>query len=178
MNKTIGLDIDGVVYNYHEALYSYFRTEKNYDKGYAEFWLKYIPSLSGDVQDYFISIPMIYEMIAPRTDILKILEKIANKAEIFYITSRSTDLALVTERYFRKGRFPYNHNLVFTNKKDIACLRNGITDFVDDFVSHFVSCSRVCNSYLMNKPWNLDAVVDNDKRVRSLDDFYIKVFGQ
>ena len=38
MTKVLGLDLDGVIYPWHEAVYEYFRLYKNYTGSFNKLW--------------------------------------------------------------------------------------------------------------------------------------------
>lgn len=175
MGKVIGLDVDGVIYRYHEALYTFCQYELNYDGTFEEFWLEYIPSCSKEKQDYLIGLPIPYETSIPSKEVIEFLNYANEHADIYYITHRPDDLERITRRYFRRYNFPQQDNLFITGDKVTACRYLGVTHFLDDFVKHVKSVDGIADAYLMAKPWNKE--FQNDfKTVHSLKEFQERVF--
>lgn len=171
-NMILGLDLDGVVYDYHSCLYTYCQYTFDYDGSYLDFWLNYFPNLPSEKQEYLVSIPMLYEMRIPDSFVMGFLEKSKRVfSEIFYVTGRGNDLKVVTERYLKKYDFPFYDNVIITRNKGLWCSNLQITHFIDDFPCHVISASRVCDAYLLNRPWNSDFVGDVN-RIASLNEFW------
>ncbi len=176
MNKIIGLDLDGPLYDWHSAVHTYFQYECNYCGDYQTFWLDYIPSLSKEKQDYIVSLPFLYETQIPPKNVTDFLEYCATHSDgIYYITNRPIEVERVTIRYFRRYKFPYPDNIIFTGDKVTACRYVGATHFLDDFVKHIKAVSAVCDSYLMAKPWNRE-FQNSYNTVYGLRDFQERVF--
>ena len=177
MEKVVlGLDIDGVLYDFHSALYTYYQYEMNYGGTYREFWLDFIANKSEEEQKYIMEIPIPYEMIAPSLQVLEFLSYAQNKADIYYITSRSPELERITRRYFRRYDFPFQDNLFMNSDKITTCRYLGITHFLDDHVKHVKKVASVANAYLMAKLWNTDSQ-EELKTVHSLREFKELVFN-
>lgn len=175
-NVVLGLDLDGVLYDWHDAVFTYFQYEMGYSEDYLSFWTKYIPSLSKEKQDYIVSIPILYETKIPSSSIMEFLKFASeNAGSIYYITSRALELDRITRRYIRKYDFPFQDNLIFTNDKATACRLYGVTHFLDDFVIHVKSTSKVAESYLMAKPWNKE-YQEELPTVFSLKEFKERIF--
>lgn len=176
MGKIIlGLDLDGVLYDYHSALYTFCQYELNYNGTYEEFWLDYFPACSKEKQDYLIGLPIPYETSIPSKQIIEFLEFANLRAEICYITFRPIELERITKRFLRRNNFPQQYNLYITGDKATACRYLGVTHFLDDHVKHVKAVSAVADAYLMAKLWNKD--FQNDyKTVHSLKEFQEGVF--
>lgn len=177
MKIRLGLDLDGVCYDWHTALHTYYQYIMGYAGDYRAFWTEFFPSLPKSKQEYIVSIPIPYDSQVPSETVTSFLDFAKDKAEIYYITSRLPELESITRRYIKRYDFPFQDNLIFSQDKASSCSILGITHFLDDFARHVIPCSKVCNSYLMNKLWNLDAEGDFT-RVYGLGDFREKVFGE
>lgn len=177
MRICLGLDLDGCIYDYHNALYTFCQYEFNYNGTYEEFWLNYIQNISKEKQDFLIGLPMPYETSIPSKEIIDFLEFCNKNAdEIYYITHRPDDLERVTRRYFRRYNFPQQDNLFITGDKATACRYLEVTHFIDDFPKHVKAVNGIADTYLMAKPWNRE--FQNDyKTVYSLKEFQEKVFN-
>lgn len=167
----VGLDLDGVVYKYHEAAYDYFVGIGMYDKGFVSFWTEFIPSLSDEEQDYIISIPFLYESYAINSEALEYLNKLSEIADLYYITARHNELRRVTERWLRKNKIPQDYNLVMTKDKASYIKLLKISYFVDDFISQVENVGNFCNSMLFAQPWNREKQ-NILPTVRSIKEFY------
>lgn len=177
MGKIIlALDCDGVLYPYHESLYTFCQYELNYCGTFEDFWLDYIQNASKERQDYLIGLPIPYETSVPTKEVIEFLSYANENAQIYYITHRPEELERITRRYFRRYNFPQQDNLFITGDKVTACRYLGVTHFVDDFVKHVKAVSAVADAYLMAKPWNKE--FQNDfKTVHSLREFQERVFN-
>jgi len=177
MNRVVlGLDIDGVLYPFHEALYTYFQYEMNYVGTYQEFWLDYIPSMDLEKQKIVMSNPIPYDMILPSVQVMEFLSYAKDNSEIYYITHRPDELERITRRYFKRYDFPFQDNLIFTGDKVTACRLYGITHFIDDFVNQVERVSAVADAYLMSRIHNRD-YQDGLKIVHNLKEFKEIVFN-
>lgn len=178
MNKIIlGIDIDGPLYDYHSALYTYCQYELNYGGTFEEFWLDYIYNASNERQDYLIGLPIPYETSIPSSRVMEFLNYAKDNADIYYITHRPLDLERITRQYFKRYDFPYPDNLFMTGDKVTCCRYLGVTHFLDDFASQVEKVSAVADAYLFAKPWNRE-YQDKLKTVYSLREFRERVFEQ
>lgn len=173
---TLGLDLDGVLYDFHSALYTYYQYEMNYGGTYQQFWLDYIPSLNKERENYIMSIPIPYETSIPSPRIREFLDYIKDRCEAYYITHRPEELERITRKYLRDYSFPFQDNLIMTGDKVTACRLYGVTHFIDDFANQVEKVSAVADAYLMAKPWNID-YQDKLKTVHSLKEFRRIVFN-
>jgi uncharacterized HAD superfamily protein len=176
MKIVLGLDLDGCLYPWHEAVYTYQQYMCGYSKSFNEFWdeVQFWPK---EKQDYLVSLPFLYETQVPLESTTKFLEFCKENAdEIYYITHRPPELERITKRYFRRYDFPYQDNLFITGDKATACRYLGVTHFLDDHVKHIQAVNGIADTYLMAKPWNKE-FQDEFKTVRSLNEFKERVFS-
>lgn len=172
----LGLDLDGVLYPWHETLYTFYQYEMGYQEDFRTFWLEYIPSLPKEKQDYIVGLPVPYDMRIPDKETISFLELAKSKSEeIFYITYRPEELERITKRYFRRYDFPCPHNLVMTGDKTTACRYYGVTHFIDDFPSNIENIKGFADVYLMAKPWN-EPFQGDYQTVHSLREFAERIF--
>ena len=173
----LGLDLDGVLYDWHDACYVYHQYELGYNGTYKEFWLEFFPSLSQERRNYIITIDTLYDTKVPHKSVMDFLEYCEeNSHAIYYLTSRSTDLERITRRYLSRNNFPSQDNLVMTVDKASACRLFGVTHFLDDFTKQVEAVSKVTNAYLMAKMWNRNAH-NRLPTVHSLEEFRQQVFA-
>ena len=177
-NKVIlGLDLDGVLYDWHDACYVYHQYELDYGGTYRQFWTEYFPSLTQERRNYLVSIDTLYDTKVPTQSVMDFLEFCERSSDaVYYLTSRSKDLERITRRYLSRNNFPSQDNLVMTTDKASACRLFGVTHFLDDFTQQVESVSKVTNAYLMAKLWNKDAQ-HRLPTVHSLEEFRQQVFA-
>lgn len=177
MSKIIlGLDMDGVLYDFHDSLFIYYQYELNYQGTYEQFWMDYIPSLSKERQDLIMEIPIPYETRVAPKEVISFLEYASdNVDELFYITHRPLSLERITRRYLRRSNFPFQDNLFMTGDKLTTSRYLGVTHFLDDHVKHVKSVGTVADAYLMAKPWNKE-FHESLPTVKNLREFQDRVF--
>ena len=152
--KRIGLDLDGVLYNWHSSLYDYYRLYMNFQGTFNDFWTSGVTSFSTETWTYLLGIDTLYSNRFPTADCINFLEAIKNRFEIYYITSRPKSIKLTTEQYLRRFKFPFNENLIFNDNKVNVARLLGLSYAVDDRASQIESLSKVTTAIIVAKPWN------------------------
>lgn len=171
----IGLDIDGVIYPYHDVVYRYFIEEKGYKDSYHHFWTVDWWLLSKETQDYIVSLPFLYDAVIPSSCVMESLLKLTTLGELYYVTSRSgSDIEGVTRKFFNFFDPPFKQNLMFDHDKASVCRLYSIDYFLDDFPEHVSKLESVTNAYLMNQAHNAGKR-EGHKTVSSLKEFYEKI---
>lgn len=156
MTKILGLDLDGVLYGWHNAVYDYVKLYRGYTESYTKFWSEDYKNLTSEMWEFLTTIDIFYSSQMPTDDCLKFINDAANKFDIFYVTSRPAYVKLTTEQYLRKYNFPFQENLIFTQNKVNEARRYGIDYFVEDMPENAIKLSKVTNVILMAQPWNKD----------------------
>lgn len=168
----IGLDLDGVVYPWHEEMYRYFQENRGYSKDIREFWLKDKHLVTA----YHVSIPFLYLSTTPREDVLHYISKLAELGELFYITARHPDLRRVTEKFFQNYQLPFKENLIFDEDKANHVRLNRIDYFLDDMPKHVDKLLGLTDVYLYEVTHNLNQR-QGYKTVGSFRQFYEIITG-
>jgi Uncharacterized conserved protein len=163
----VGIDLDGVVYPWHETIHRYFVENKGYEKDIKEFWLKDKHLIT----DYYVTIPFLYNNTTPRKDVLEYLPKIAELGEIYYITSRHPDLWQVTKKFFQFYDLPFKENVIFDGDKATQVRLLKIDYFLDDMPKNIDSLSGITNAYLFHCVHNLEQR-EGYKTVANMKEFY------
>lgn len=140
----IGLDLDGVVYPWHDSIYRYFQEYKGYSEDIGTFWLKDRHLIS----EYYVTMPLNYLDQIPSRDILDNVPLIAELGEIYYITARHPDLWWATEKFFDMYQLPFKENIVYAVDKATAIRLHGIDIFLDDFPSNVEAVQSLTDAYL------------------------------
>lgn len=166
----IGLDIDGVVYPWHYSVYRYFTEFYNFSGTEESFW-DYFRTFSKERQDYFVSIPTLYNDTIPSACIKDAIVLLSGLGELFYVTSRNLELATITQKFFNFMDLPFKENLVFEKDKSTFSRLNRLDYFLDDLPENVTNLSKVTNAYLMCVPHNRNQR-DGFNTVGSIKEFY------
>jgi len=173
--EKIGLDMDGVLYPWNEALYTYFRIYKGFSGTQFEF-SKILPlgrDSLGTLDDAFIGylagIEYLYGTMIPLKSMLESLRRIAKTYEVFYITARPKNARITTEKYLNSYGFPFPNNLILSRNKGVEARVLGLSFFVDDKPKHLDQISKETISFLFLQPWN-EAYKNKYPTIRSIQE--------
>jgi len=150
----IGLDLDGVLYDWHRPVYNYMTIYKGVKESYEEFWHHY-KDYEEDLK-YLVTLVDLYDKTIPTKETLKTLSIINGGGHtIHYITSRPEDATLITERYVNRW-YPQAMNLTVTRNGDKPnYIRLYKLDFyVNDRMEENLKLKDVCKIILFRQPWN------------------------
>lgn len=172
----LGLDFDGVLYDWHSAVHTYFQYEMGYEGSYHDFWSTYMNSLSKERQDYLVRLPLLCDATIPSQRVMDFLEFASQHSDIYYITSRPVEVEAITRKYMKKYDFPFQDNLFVTNDKATVCRYVGVTHFLDDQAKNLVNIAPIADAYLFAKLWNKE-YREEYKVVYSLKEFQEAVFN-
>lgn len=169
----IGFDLDGVLVDWHNALLSELRCFGSFYNTMQDLIL----GMSSRKFDFFTSLPFLYTRPVPNKRDLEILDKIASKHEIFYITARPESARLSTENYLHRYKFPFSHNLIMVNgiTKSNAINDNNIVLFLEDrpeFIEEILANSSGCLPVLFSREWNIG--FNYSHTVSSVEEFFIR----
>jgi uncharacterized HAD superfamily protein len=153
--ESIAFDLDGVLYPWDEALYTYYRVYKGYTGTQYEFSFA-LNTFPEEELEYLCTISHIYEAITPDKKLLISLNNIAKRYNIFYITARPECARKATEDYLKNYRFPFSENLILTKSKGIIARLLNLTYFVDDREFYVEDAAKVSTAFLFERPWNID----------------------
>lgn len=173
----LGLDMDGVLYDWHDAVYTYYQSLKGYEGAYYEFWTEKIKTFSPEDWDYLVSLPFLYTCKIPTDRIMNFLDYCASRAEIYYITNRPDSVSRITKNYIKNSGFPYPDNVFITDRKDTICRYAGITHFLDDLEKNILAVENLTNAFLLARVYN-QTYRDKYKTVYGLNEFKEAVFNE
>lgn len=174
----IGIDIDDTICKTWKHIKPLFKKEFHVDSKTLRD-NSYSRALNINEEQYYefyknkISPLMMY--IPIKKDAKKYINKLSEKHEIYFITSRS-DFDLInpyelTKSYLDKNGFKYNKLLINSLKKDEVCMQHKIDLFIDDSVKHCTSVSKLgIPVLLINAPYNKK--VRKFKRVFNFKEIY------
>jgi len=159
-NKTIVLDIDGVIANFEEEFCERFGCENrhlyNLEQRYPD---------QADLINEFVNAESTYEHLVPIFGgTLLTRQAYYSDWYVLLMTSRPRHLAQITKEWLEGFHIPY-HEMWFANQKAAAIEdynkmypRRQAIRFVDDSPKAAVEVSRVYGmiTYVYDQPWNQD----------------------
>lgn len=154
--KVLGLDLDGVIYKWHTAVYEYFRLYRNYLGSYNDFWSKDYLSVSEETWEFITNIDYLYSCINPDQDCRDFLENVQERFEIYYVTSRPVYVKLTTEQFLKRFKFPFQENLIFCTDKVNIARKIQADYFIEDMPRHIEGLSKVTKVIVMAQPYNIE----------------------
>lgn len=149
------LDLDDVVYPFSRAMYTELVVHWNLTKDFFEFWEDAENQYSYNMWDNLVRIESVYSAIPMKKEDMDLIKKLAEKFDIFYITSRPKEVELATRNYLKRFNFPCQENLIFTRDKGLVCNSIGITLAVEDMlhnIKNLIKCG--IPTVMMVQPWN------------------------
>jgi len=173
----IGLDVDGVIYPFHEITIEHAKsmnliskdcTTKEFfgDNGIFESW--------GSIRkENLLNNPTLYDKPpVGKLFNLDILHKLAKNNILSYITSRPKNLSFLTKFWFFKYDLPYWNNVFISDHDKSDLVKRVSCDiFVDDrpfFLDQLLHLDIPL--YIINKPWNVTYTNSKIKRLNNLYD--------
>jgi uncharacterized HAD superfamily protein len=177
MNKPkLALDLDGVLYPWHIALYNELFIHDKVTCDYYTFWKSEYKKYNNLWWENQIRVPFLYSTQIPSKETLETLEQLDKCYEIYYISARPQEVKLVTEQYLAKYEFPQRENLVFTSNKGLYCNAHNIHIAIEDQVHHICSLlANEVNVIAVRHPYNEEdlvklgcPVVDTFSQVRGI----------
>lgn len=154
--NNIGLDLDGVLYNWHIAVYDYFVLNKNYTGTFNDFWTTEYKSFSKEDWEYLTNVDIFYSSQFPTEECKVFLSELQKKFEIFYITGRPKSVKTTTEQFLKKHNFPFQENLIFTDDKIVSARRYMLCLCVDDRPEILTGLQTVADVVMIAQPYNID----------------------
>jgi len=165
----IGIDIDEVVTEYIVELLSYLEKTRNKKINYEDIFnydLKEIFNMNskevGNLIKEHTKDDVIYNL--DLVDKAKeSLDKLKEKHNIFFITSRHLDNKQATFYFFKKHFPEHNFKIIFSSdawengnkSKAEICEDLGIDIFIEDNPNYVLDCAKKgVKCFLFNKPWN------------------------
>ncbi len=152
--ESVGIDLDGVIYPWIEAVCTYFRLYKKYEGTDYNFIKNLDKYITQEDWNYIVTLQDLYSRFSPGFRLLSFLQRLSEKYNIFYITSRPQETRMVTEKYFRDYKFPQKDNLIFSKDKDTYARLLGLQYFIEDSVSNAEKLNNVCVTFLIKTPYN------------------------
>jgi len=154
--KTLGLDLDGVVYLWQEAAFIHVRDFHGYGGTYGDlFTSEYWNNKSEIFKTNIVNIESLYYKFPPSFKTQALFRRLAEKRDIVYITHRYPNLANVTLKFLKDFKYPNPDHVIFSKDKAYDVRLAGCDEFVDDRWVIAQALNNICTSYLMAQPWNV-----------------------
>lgn len=155
MAKVLCLDLDGVCYSWHSAVYEYLKLYKNYTGTKNDLWERDHLKFSAGDWEFLTNIDIFYSSQLPSTDCVTFLNKVESLfSDIYYVTSRPGLVKTTTEQYLRRHKFPFRENLIFESDKVNTARRVKADYFIEDMPRHLSGLSKVTNVIMIAQPYN------------------------
>lgn len=165
----IGLDLDGVLYPFHECTYRFVVNNFNEAESFSDYWLGF-DSKPSIYTNNIINTLVLYDSVDVSPLIKTKLDLLRHGFEFFYITNRPLCTKTVTEKWMRRNRLPNLDNLYLSTSNKLAEVLELNLDFlVDDSASVISTVNNYVNCCLINKVWNLH--LDFNPRYNNLLEF-------
>lgn len=161
MKENIGFDLDGVCYPWQEIVHAYCYSHNITTESNPKiFWTKWKVEHE-DILTDLVNITAFYDNGTPYTGLLNMLERLSEKYNIYYITSRPSNVEEITAKYLFAWGFPDFQNLIFTKDKPQVIKALDIKYYVEDRVELAVAMHPYTKVFLVDKPYNESFVVPN-----------------
>jgi hypothetical protein len=161
MKGNIGFDLDGVLYRWHQSLYTYLVVYEKLPLSYEAFW-----SDANLVDGYltrqksfhnWTRMPDLVSNMAPKRKHVEFLNKLSEKYGIYYLTHRPEEVHFSTRLWLEKWKFPQVENLIFPemgSDKTYEIRKFEIGLYADDREGIAKATNKITNTYLVKQPWN------------------------
>lgn len=149
----IGFDIDGVIYDFHKAIYPTLVHTGLTVKDFDHFWTDEVNGdydISRETWEKLLHDASFYGN-PPVDFVTPYLQRLAEKHELFFVTKRKKSLQQHTKDWFSKYSIPFT---------EIACVEDkvplvkGFDWFVEDNPGNAIKLSEFTSIIVVRKPWN------------------------
>ncbi len=162
--KMIGFDLDGVLYNWHMAVYEFLNNTGVETGTYNEFWTEGHHMFDGTPYKGYRSIKwhnlctntILFDRPEHFTKSVPFLQELAKNCDLIYITARVPEVERVTKRTLKKYEFPNPTEVIFASDKTVPVILNNVEIFVEDQVGNALELKTLCKVLIMNQVWNTE----------------------
>ncbi|MEK5267959.1 MULTISPECIES: 5' nucleotidase, NT5C type [unclassified Heyndrickxia] len=169
-----GIDIDGTVTD-PETLIPFINDAFHIDLKYEDLTKYEITDVvdipAGTFADWFIrSEPVIYAKSPVAKGAKEVLNKWADRFELYFISARASHLLDVTKNWFTKQQLKYHHiELIGTHHKVETAKKYSVDLFLEDKHDNAAAIAQTLGIpvLLFDTPYNRDPVPENVYRVKN-----------
>jgi 5'(3')-deoxyribonucleotidase len=171
MKRTIGLDLDGVLYNWHGVIHDYLVKFKGEELKYKEFWKRAKEEgYKKDLLCALVEIPMFYTQRNISNHVLEVVKQLAENNIIYYITTRPENAEFATKSWIKRSGLPYPDNLIVTQNKRPHISMLECDYFVDDKQKTIDEIKDITNAILFKSDYMQDEDTKGYNYIESLDE--------
>lgn len=150
----IGIDLDGVLYPWHDIVYQRECLDHGWNLTNSEFWSRIHSLYSGLSEENLVKTRHYYGVANIDQRNLDLLNKLDKDNQLFYITSRDKELEFVTNNWMKRNNIPQRENLIFTKDKKIHVLLNNISIFIEDNIKNALELNPYCKVVIVRSEYN------------------------
>jgi uncharacterized HAD superfamily protein len=161
----LGFDLDGVLYDFHRALYTELQIYENIQQTYQDFWTAgYKTYRNNKWWDNIIQLKHIYGTQPAKKEVVELVNNLSKKYDIYYISNRPATVFDATKNWLTRFRFPKVENLIQTTDKRSVVQSLGISIFVEDRLENVDKLKDICKVYVVRQPYN-EAYLDGYENI-------------
>lgn len=183
--KTIGFDIDGVIYPWHEAVLESAKREGLVEVSATTGDLFAYPEEDGLLfhwskfaRDKYVSNVENYLHPLPRRS-KDVLQELSEHFTLFYVTARSGELEYPTFRWAEENNLPQRENLIVSSgPKTRYIIDNDIDVFIEDRPKYVEQLEGFTTLILLTQPWNVNYGRNNHVRIDTLEELIPMLMGE
>lgn len=179
-SKVVGLDIDGVLYDWHTIAYDFACHYMGAKADYDTFWLRELPSWSITKQENLTGNIDLYNKRPAEKDVVEAVQELDIDFDVIYITKRPKEALGVTYRWLDKSNLPNPNYLYLTYNKPAVLRAQAVDYYVDDFPKK--DLLKLTKLILVEKVWNQDmrdlvfttvkSILDVPQVIRDAEELY------
>jgi uncharacterized HAD superfamily protein len=151
MRETLGLDLDGVLYDWRRAVWPMFVAEYGEVRSFHDFWFEEERAERNGESVYnelfwrnLVLREDLYEACPPKKGVVETLWKLKQKYNLVYITHRPLQVKFITEWWLKSYDFPERDMLIISSlPKHLLTRQYGCDYYVEDR-------EKILNSQLKN----------------------------
>jgi uncharacterized HAD superfamily protein len=177
--EVLAFDMDGVLYPWQEQFLRHLQVIHGYTGDMRDLFCegRFFCSQSELWQDNMICTEFLYSQRPPLRETIELLNRLAEKFEIMYITSRPEDVRNTTEHYLKTYKFPCNESLIMSRDK-VTEIRMAAPDYyVEDRGDIAVAIDNFTKVFLFAQPWN-EQYRDKFEVINNLVELESKLLGE
>jgi uncharacterized HAD superfamily protein len=153
-SKVVGLDLDGVLYDWHSIAYDFACHYMGAKADYDTFWLRELPSWSVTAQENLTGNIDLYNKKPADKDVVEAVQELDIDYDVIYITKRPPQALGITYRWLDKSNLPNANYLYLTYNKPTVLRAQAVDYYVDDYPKR--ELFKLTNLILVEKVWNKD----------------------
>ena len=156
MGKNIAFDLDGVLVPWHEQVHDYCVRFEHETLDLANFWKSFERIYNRIHIDNILNNPLFIESSILDLRVVDMINRISEKNNIYYITSRPKEMDRVTRKWIKRNHLPQIENLYLTYFKELPVSVFKIDLMIEDRPENARKLNNYTRVLLVSKPWHED----------------------